>query len=313
MPVEDRRRARNARRGGAHSGSRGSRGSTRMKAALTAATVIVAALVVAVFATRPGTSGTPAAALDGPVTPTAAPVKTSTLQPPKSWKLTFNSNFSGSTLDSSVWATCFPWDSASGCGNFGNDNEDKEWYQPSQVKVHNGVLELTAEHAPTAGTNQAGDYRQYSCRSGMVTSYPGLNFTYGFVQITAQIPYGNGLWPALWLAASDEKWPPEIDILEHWADQANAGVYLHPQTGARQGGRVDLTSNLSAGWHTFTLVWTKTRLTSYIDGQVELTTTTGVPDQPMYLDFNLADTSTSAGTCNGTLKIKSVEVWQPSS
>jgi beta-glucanase (GH16 family) len=245
--------------------------------------------------------------------PTTTPsAGTAQAQPsvPAGWNLAFNSDFSGSALDTSVWATCYYWAGSNGCTNYGNNGTEKEWYLPSQVQVSDGALHLVAQHEATDGTTANGQPESYSCRSGMVTTNPGFNFEYGLVQIVASIPYGNGLWPALWLAASNHAWPPEIDLLEHWESQANVGIYLHPSDGIRQGGRFPLATNLSAGLHTFTLSWTPTRLTWWYDGAEVFTTTTDIPQQAMYIVANVADTSTAASSCSGTMLIQSVKVWQ---
>jgi hypothetical protein len=36
-----------------------------------------------------------------------------------------------------------------------------------------------------------------------------------------------------------------------------------------------------------------------------------VPQQAMYFIANVADDSTAAGACTGTMEIQSVKVWQP--
>jgi beta-glucanase (GH16 family) len=234
------------------------------------------------------------------------------VEPPSSWKLIFDSSFTGSSLDTRVFGTCYPWNgSGKGCTNYGNSgDEDQEWYMPSQVQVSGGVLHLLAQREPTPGLSQSGAPKEYKCRSGMVTTFPGFEFEYGYAQIVAKIPFGNGLWPALWLAASNEKWPPEVDILEHWGTDRQGKVYLHPLTGARQGGPVQM-PNLSEGYHTFTLKWTATQLTWYYDGNQVFRTTTGIPHQSMYLVANLADDIVTPGTCSGSMSIKSIKVWQP--
>ncbi|MBO0837885.1 MAG: hypothetical protein J2P28_20545, partial [Actinobacteria bacterium] len=90
-------------------------------------------------------------------------------------------------LDRSVWGTCYPWASgAGGCTSF--TNPEYEWYLPSQVKVSGGALRLTAELAPTQGTTSTGQAKTYGCRSGMVTSYPGFRFEYGYVSMVAKVP-----------------------------------------------------------------------------------------------------------------------------
>jgi len=244
-----------------------------------------------------------------PPTPTGS--ATATVNPPKSWRLAFSSSFSGSRLNSATWATCYPW-APKGCTNFGNDDEEKEWYLASQARVENGVLNLIAQREPTSGLAQDGKPLEYDCRSGMVTTYPGFRFEYGFVQVTARIPFATSLWPAFWLAAANKVWPPEIDLLEHWDSQSYGSVYLHPTSGIRQGGRV-ATPDLAKGWHTFALSWTKSRLTWYYDGQQVLTTTTGIPRQAMYFIADLAVYSATPGHCSGSLLVKSVDVWQPTS
>jgi beta-glucanase (GH16 family) len=240
---------------------------------------------------------------------TAAPAKTVTA--PKSYKLTFESSFTGSALDTTKWGTCYPW-APTGCTNYGNNGDpDQEWYQASQDTVRNGALHITAQRTPTAGLAKDGSAKEYACRSGMVTTYPSLQFKYGFIQVVAKIPFSKGLWPALWLAAANKVWPPEVDILEHWASQPNGKVYFHPNDGHRVGGPVS-TPGLAKGYHTFTLSWTKTRLTWYYDNTKIFTATSDVPQQDMYFIANVADDDASPGSCTGTMIIKSVKVWQPS-
>jgi serralysin len=181
-----------------------------------------------------------------------------------------------------------------------------------QDQVRNGILELSAQREPTEGLTQKGSPEEYSCRSGMVTSYPSFKFQYGYVQVTAKMTSGTGLWPAFWLAASNEQWPPEIDILEHWGNATNAKIYLHPLSGVRQGGLVT-TPNLLTGWHTFSVYWTKSSLRWYYDGHQVAATTTAIPQQSMYFIANLAVYDATPGGCSGTLQIKSVKVWQPKS
>ncbi len=226
-------------------------------------------------------------------------------------RLAFSPSFGGTRLNTKIWGTCFWWAPKAGCTNFGNGAEEKQWYLAAEDQVRTGTLLLVAQHKPTAGLTASGQRTTYTCRSGMVTTDPGFHFKYGLVQITARIPYNTGLWPGLWLAAANHKWPPEIDILEHWHFDKQAKVYLHPATGPRQGGPVYTPGNLSRGWHNFRLNWTKSRLTWSIDGIQVFTTTKNIPQQPMYLVVTLADDSTVAGSCTGTLAIKSVKVWEP--
>ena len=228
---------------------------------------------------------------------------------PAGWQLTFDPSFSGSSL-SSTWSTCYDWATPSaGCTN--NPKAEKEWYIPSQVSESGGTLNLTATQETTQGTDPAGAAKTFTCRSGMVSSKPGFNFTYGLIQISAKLPYGPGLWPALWLAATNDQWPPELDIMEHWYSEPQYKIYDHTVGKQYLGGPVPTPGDLSAGFHTYSLLWTKDRVTWYVDGSQVFTTTSYVPQQAMYFIANVADDSTATGACTGTMEIQSVKVWQP--
>lgn len=231
--------------------------------------------------------------------------------PGQGWRLIFNADFSGTRLNTSIWDTCYPWAPSAGCTNFGNGNED-EWYLPSQDRVYNGVLSLVAQHIPTKGQNVHGKPKEYICRSGMVTSYPGLRFEYGIVQVVARIPSTAGLWSALWLEPVDLDPLPEIDILERWGSpDAHIGLYFHPAGAPRVGGRAG-NPNLATAWNTFTLDWTPSSLTWFINGNDELSTSSYIPHQTMYLIANVANYNLqSADSCNGVMLIRSIKVWQP--
>jgi beta-glucanase (GH16 family) len=224
----------------------------------------------------------------------------------------FSATFTGSTLNRSVWDTCYPWLSQRGCRNFGNA-EEHEWYLPSQDQVSGGVLHLVAQRELTEGTNRYGAPEQYDCRSGMITSYPGLRFRYGYIQIVARIPSSPGLWPALWLDPANFTWPPEMDIVESWGDAAVAGSYFHPEKHERDTSRVFYTpASRVAGWHTFALSWTRTQMTWLVDGHVTMTVRDKVPHEKMIFIADLADYKPVGGfnQCTGEMLIRSVDVWR---
>lgn len=225
------------------------------------------------------------------------------------WHLKFHPLFSGSSLNLSDWATCYPWaDRPTGCTNFGHS--EYEWYLPGQDHVSNGLLYLTAQKKRTIGISPTGQRLNYDCRSGMVTTFHSFQFQYGIVQVVARMPSNFGMWPALWLAASSEKFPPEVDILEHWNRPVRpTGVFLHTISGPDVFA-FPQTANLAVGWHTFTLVWTRQKMAWFIDGHRVLRTDRTVR-QSMYFIANLADSRdpTKYG-CGGSLIIRSLKIWQ---
>ena len=227
----------------------------------------------------------------------------------------FAATFTGRKLDASVWDTCYPWLSQTGCKNFGN-HEESEWYLPSQVQVSGGLLHLVAKREVTEGTSSAGGApEEFDCRSGMITSYPGFRFKYGYIQIMAWIPSSPGLWPALWLDPANFSWPPEMDMVESWGDDVFAGSFFHFGSHGRgkNGGRkVYSPPSLVAGWHTFALSWTKTQMTWLVDGKATMTVRTHIPREKMMIIADLASYKPIGGAnqCKGQLLIRSVDVWK---
>lgn len=224
----------------------------------------------------------------------------------------FSASFGGSKLDTSVWDTCYPYANqpSAGCTNFGNPIE-AEWYLPGQVQVSSGLLRLTAQRQQTDGLASDGSKRSYACRSGMVTSYPGLKLKYGFLQVQAKLPHAAGLWSGLWLAPASFGWPPEMDLIESWGVADKTATSFHPSPASLPAPSKPVPVAATRGWQTYSLYWTKTRMEFFVGSTRVLTITQHVPQQQMYLIADLADTSpVTPGTCSGELDVRSVKYWQ---
>ena len=93
-------------------------------------------------------------------------------------------------------------------------NPEVEYYSDSSVGVNPfaiaaSTLQITA--APAAPGTLA-DGLTYT--SGMITTRTSLDQLYGYFEIRAKLPVGQGFWPSFWLVRSDGVWPPEIDVME---------------------------------------------------------------------------------------------------
>lgn len=223
----------------------------------------------------------------------------------------FDATFKGSKLSTKLWDTCYPKMASynGGCQNWGNTQE-AEWYLPSQVKVSRGRVALVAKRTQTVGATSTGAQKIYECRSGMITSYPGWKFKYGFVQVVAKIPHGKGLWPALWLAPTNGKYPPEIDMVESWGVKVSAGSFFHPDKGHHPT-RSRYSPALTDGWQTYSLSWTRNKITIWVGKRKVLTVSKNIPRQEMYFIADLAEyLPAKSGYCGGEMLIKSVKVWK---
>jgi len=228
----------------------------------------------------------------------------------------FDATFSGSSLDTSIWQTCYPEaDFTIGCTNFGN--KEYQWYLASQDRVSGRVLRLVAQRRRTPGqakpaqAGQAGRPKEYLCRSGIVTTYSSLQFKYGFLQIVAKIPHRSGLWSGLWLAAADGVWPPEMDMIESWGVKNETASFFHPSPAGAHQDRGLIPIQLTTGWQTYSLSWTRSKMEYFVNDVNVLTITKRIPHQLMYVLADLAEyQKPRAGNCSGQLDIRSVKYWK---
>ena len=225
--------------------------------------------------------------------------------------LTFSDEFNSLSLwngTSGTWSTKYPF--APDKGGSLPSNGEQEWYINSMyapttsVKpwtVSNGVLTLTAQ--PASGSVQPLiDGYQYT--SGMINTYNSFSQQYGYFEMRAQLPAGQGLWPAFWLLQTDMSWPPEIDVMEVLGhDLTTLYTAAHTnQTGSHtsQGGTIKV-PNMSQSYHTYGVDWQKDYITYYFDGnQVWKTATPSDMNEPMYMIANLAVGGYWPGMVNGT-------------
>ncbi|KQT83485.1 family 16 glycosylhydrolase [Aurantimonas sp. Leaf443] len=92
------------------------------------------------------------------------------------------------------------------------------------LSVSNGVLKIgsgiipDADRAAVIDALKLADQGRYASTvdyyTGMIATDQTWGQSYGYYEITAQIPVGKGHWPAFWMAPATVGWPPEIDIFE---------------------------------------------------------------------------------------------------
>jgi beta-glucanase (GH16 family) len=238
--------------------------------------------------------------------------------------LTFGDEFNGNTLPEtygSGWKTVFP-------GNLrtlGSNGElqlyvDKGFVnalgtQPgySPFSTGDGTLTITAK--PT-GANAA-NFNNFAYTSGMINTLDSAQFKYGYIEATAQLPAGKGLWPALWLRSADSSVKAEIDLMEVLGQNTS---FLYQTAHTNDGGIIKATranvGDMSASMHTYGVDWQEDRITFYFDGrQMSSVVTPESLKVPMYFIANLA-VGGWAGAPDATTKwpaeykIDSVHVWQ---
>ena len=136
--------------------------------------------------------------------------------------------------------------------------------------------------------------------SGRVYARPGTGWLYGYFEARICLPSGKGTWPAFWMMPAGRhgfRWPRcgEIDIMEEVGvvpDEVSSSLHTqdYNHTKGTQKSHRMVIDKAEGGWHVYGLEWTEDRITTYVDGQVQLTATraemgTGQDQWPFHYAF----------------------------
>jgi beta-glucanase (GH16 family) len=193
-----------------------------------------------------------------------------------SWKLTFDEEFNGTTLNTASWTA--NWLGAPNAITKPINGAELAAYDPAQVSVGDGYLHLRAVASPVTVNGVHYDYR-----SGIVQSHGKFDQAHGYFEARIYLPEAGGEianWPAFWL--DGENWPTdgECDIMEGLS--GNAAYHYHSGSGS-SGASV---SGDYTGWHIFGAQWEPGKVSFYYDNQLVGTIASGIVDAEQFLILN---------------------------
>ena len=203
----------------------------------------------------------------------------------------FAPNIPSGTL---VWSTDFSnatsangqpnpsvWTYDTGAGGWGNNeledycawNSSAAPCSSSAPNVYvgaDGYLHIVAEQ-PSAG----------SYTSARIKTQGLFSFQYGRIEFRAEVPEGQGLWPAAWLlgnSVATVNWPAcgEMDVLERVnaatsPDWNKGSIHGAGFTGNSIGTVYDFPAGQTAAtWHTYGMIWSKGAVSYYIDNPTNI-------------------------------------------
>ncbi|MCI4670306.1 MAG: glycoside hydrolase family 16 protein [Bacteroidia bacterium] len=186
------------------------------------------------------------------------------------YSLMWSDEFEGSEINPDIWTH----ELGDGCQNgpdlCGWGNNELEWYtdekKNSQVKDGNLIIRALRESTPVNG---------YDYTSARMITKNKADFKFGRMDIRAKLPKGKGLWPAIWMLPTENKfgtWPRsgEIDIMELIGDkpaEVLGTVHYGLDFWRFKSAYYELEEgDFSDDFHTFTLLWRDDCLRFMVDG-----------------------------------------------
>jgi beta-glucanase (GH16 family) len=216
---------------------------------------------------------------------------------------TFSDDFNALSLYSKggTWRTEYGWGGAGTLGSRTLQGEAEIYMDADYAgtgktalginpfSIDKGVLTITAAPTPDAAKPFLGNA---AYTSGLLTTKFTFAQQYGYFEISAKLPTGQGAWPAFWLLPTDNSWPPELDVFETLGRDTDT-VYLTSHGVDANGKNTQTQSMVNLDytqWHTYGADWGPDKITYYIDGQAVATQATpdAMKGKSMYMLIDLA-------------------------
>ena len=197
---------------------------------------------------------------------------------PDEWKLVWNDEFDGDRVDPLKW----DYDLGNGFFDYkshqwiaGWGNEELQYYtrEPENVFVKDGCLTIRAIKESLHGCGYTSARLKTRKRDGT----PLFTTLYGKVEFRAKVPWGKGLWPALWMLPLDDKYggwaaSGEIDLMEIVGEKPHQVLNsIHFGSVYPERSLVTHVHDLPGGstvadWHVYAVEWEPGEIRFYVDG-----------------------------------------------
>ena len=249
---------------------------------------------------------------------------------PEGYTKIWEDHFDEATINSANWTSGTLRDLESGDIVPGADGDHllKDKYSGYMTEedsyIEDKALVLRNQKRSYKGTSPAGDY-EYT--SGWVMSMHKVHFNKGYIEMRAQFPSGDKVWPALWLIAEDLVWGPEWDMFEYFGKNVEGddvmGMHLFVGEYDSRWWNTDFIHDFDKNydceaWHIYGFEWTEEKAVWTIDGEVKRELLSNIypkkwPNEEMYIVFNNeVQTYATDKTTQwpNYLKIDYVEIYQ---
>ena len=191
------------------------------------------------------------------------------------------------------------WLHDTGRNRAGWHNNERQYYadkRPENAVVRDGKLVITARLESLSSAADWGGQRYTSAR---LISRGLADWTYGYFEVRAKLPCGQGTWPAIWTLGSGGAWPDdgELDILEQvGSNPARVFSTVHTQVSGGPGtGAAVQVADACSNFHNYQMHWTADAIEFAVDGVAHYRypnprqgRSTWPFDAPQFLILNLA-------------------------
>lgn len=203
------------------------------------------------------------------------------------WKITFEDDFEGSSLDSEKWMSGYYWGK-----NLLNDDyvlvTEKQFFKESNLEVSNSNLKILTKQETAKGKvwdpTQGFYEKEFNYTSGLVNTGQFFRQQYGLFKAKIKVNHSYPVHHAFWMLS--EKITPEIDVFKYGkksASKLEIANFWNGDGSIKQNKKAFGGLNFSKDYFIYSLEWTPEKLVWKINEVVLYEQTQGIPQEPMYL------------------------------
>ncbi|AFG36805.1 beta-glucanase/beta-glucan synthetase [Spirochaeta africana DSM 8902] len=186
------------------------------------------------------------------------------------WELRFAEEFDTPEINRDIWSFETGNGHANGIPGWGNAELQYYTDSPDNAFIRDNRLVIRAQEE-----ERSDQFGRYDYTSARMITQDKLTVRYGRIDVRARLPYGQGVWPAIWMLGSnipEVSWPRsgEIDIMEMLGHEPYTvhGTIHGPgySGGGGIGAAYESESNFSEEFHVFTILWNEDVIVWLVDG-----------------------------------------------
>jgi beta-glucanase (GH16 family) len=205
----------------------------------------------------------------------------------KSWKLTFEEDFSAGKLDRDKWMTRYYWGDALLKDSYSFAHEKHFFTDGENLEIDNGILKVLTRKEKASGkawSPQVGFYtKDFDYTSGLISTGNSFRQKYGLfeakIRFNKSAPVNHSFWmlsdqvlPHIDIAKAEDK----LVMSSYWGD-------INERRGVRKKISKLGLSKFSQDFYIYSLEWSQDKLVWKINDVAVASSTGGVPQESMYL------------------------------
>jgi hypothetical protein len=203
------------------------------------------------------------------------------------WECTFEDSFKGNSLDSSKWMTRYFWGDQTLDSSFVLEDDISFITDGDNIEFYDNKARIVTKAGQARGlawrAEQGFVEEDFEYTSGMLSTAKSFKQKYGIFKAKVKVAEGS-VSQAFWMVS--ETMLPHVDVARY----ENGKLYANYFWG-KGGSPQKSISKTGAGkyeneYFIYTLEWTPNKLVWKINDKVFKTQTSGVPQDPMYINFS---------------------------